>query len=103
MSRIAKNNAMKAIYNSKDDSLPLEAGECEDTVETSDAILNGKPFTVPVTSQNAPEGFSLDLFKQYKRRVDFCERDLIRIHDKSVNKKDNGSENKGLIYIDFNA
>ena len=28
---------------------------------------------------------------------------MIRIHDKSKNKKDGGSEDKGLIYIDFNA
>ena len=27
----------------------------------------------------------------------------MRIHDKSLNKKENGSEDKGLIYIDFKA
>ena len=103
-SRAAKNNAIKAIRNSNDDA------ETEDilTVEgisavSDDDVGKGKPFTIPVVSQNAREGFSLDLFKQYKRKIDFCDRDIMRIHDKSVNKKDQGSDDKGLIYVDFNA
>ena len=60
-------------------------------------------YSMPSTSQNAPKGMTLDLCKQYKRRAEFCDRESIRIHDKSKNKKDGGSEDKGLIYIDFNA
>ena len=69
------------------------------------ANISGKDnnFSVPMVSQNAPNGLSLDLFKQYKRRVDFCDREIIKIHDKSVNKKDKGSKNNGLIYVDFQA
>ena len=46
---------------------------------------------------------TLDLFKQYKRKVDFCNRDLFRIHNKSLNKKDQGSGDRGIVYIDFQA
>ena len=66
-------------------------------------VVEAVSYSMPSTSQNAPQGASLDLCKQYKRRADYCDRDLIRIHDKSKNKKDGGSEDKGLIYIDFNA
>ena len=71
-SRAAKNNALKAINSAKEKDAELEVLEDD---------VNKKEFTVPIYSQNAPEGFSLDLFKQYKRRIDFCDRELIRIHD----------------------
>ena len=100
--RIAKNNAMKALKNNKDDSISYEE-EGTNIIDITNTPSTESRFSAARTSQNAPEGFSLDLFKQYKRRVDFCDRDLIRIHDKSINKKDQGSENKGLIYVDFQA
>ena len=98
--RIAKNNALKALQSNKDDSISSEEGESADIINTTNT---NSRFNVARTSQNAPEGFSLDLFKQYKRRIDFCDRDLIKIHDKSSNKKDQGSEDKGLVYVDFQA
>ena len=110
--RAAKSNAMKAIQSSQayDDEEHLMVEEEDSNVDIPvhivDVIDNpdkGKTFTVPVVSQNAPNGFSLDMFKQYKRRVDFCNRDVVRIHYKSLNKKDHGSGDKGLIYVDFQA
>ena len=90
-SRAAKNMALKAIKSSNLNDEDIEVIESE------------KAYTVPVVTQNAPEGFSLDLFKQYKRRIEFCDRDIIKIHDKLKNNKEKGSEDKGLIYVDFNA
>ena len=46
-----------------------------------------KPFTMPLVTQNAPPGQTLDLIKQYKRKGVFCDRDLIRIHVKALNKQ----------------
>ena len=95
-SRLAKNNALRAINSTKEK-------DAEDELEVLEEATNSKEFIVPMYSQNAPEGYSLDLFKQYKRRMDFCDRELIRIHDVSLNENDKGSKDKGLIYIDFNA
>ena len=94
--RAAKNNALKAIKTTNYDE--IENDEDDQTLEVDE-----NAYTIPVYSQNAPEGYSLDLFKQYKRRIDFCDRELMRVHDKTTNKKDKGSKDKGLIYVDFNA
>ena len=91
--RSAKNNAMKAIVSISDYA-------SEDEVFEDISKDKSKLYTRPI---NAPSGSSLDLFKHYKRRADFCDREQMRIHDKSINKKDQGSENKGLIYVDFKA
>ena len=88
--------------NLKENSFTDEIETSEDSVNEN-VIVDAISYSMPSTSQNAPHGGSLDLCKQYKRRADYCDRDLIRIHDKSKNKKDGGSEDKGLIYIDFNA
>ena len=79
--------------------LSLMNSDSENPILNNDKI----PYSIPSTSQNAPKGSTLDLCKQYKRRADFCDRELIRIHDKSKNRKDGGSEDRGLVYIDFNA
>ena len=48
---------------------------------------NERSYTIPMVSQNAPHGYTLDLFKQYKRQVEYCDREIMRIHDKNINKK----------------
>ena len=98
-SRIAKSNALKAIQNT------IESGDTESVIVEIDeeVTLEETQLSVPVVTQNAPEGMSLDLCKQYKRKVEFCNRELITIHDKSVNKKDQGSANRGNIYVDLQA
>ena len=110
-SRVAKNNAMKALQNSveNDEEVSLDENclnKYSNIVENV-AILDipnvEKIFTTPRVTQNASMGQTLDLIKQYKRKTEFCDRDLIRIHNRAVNKKDNGSQNKGLIYVDFQA
>ena len=93
--RIAKDNAMKALRDNHE-NFPAENVNSENNV-------NKNNETSANFTQNAPPGRALDLVKQYKRRVDFCDRQMIRIHDKNINKKDQGSEDKGLIYIDFKA
>ena len=90
MTRIAKDNAIKAIHN----NINLE--KCE--LESNDQV----PFT-PIYTQNASQGLTLDLGKQYKRRIDFCNRELIRIHNPAQNEKDQGSVDRGIVYIDFQA
>ena len=80
--RAAKNNALKAIKSNN-----CSEHEYDEDVEVIDRE-DENSYTVPITSQNAPEGFTLDLFKQYKRQVEFCDRDMIRIHDKVINKND---------------
>ena len=104
--RIAKNNALKALQNTVEtdqiEEHPLDKNcPLEDNVEN--VVSNEKPFTVPIITQNAPIGKTLDLAKQYKRKGEHCDRDLIKIHNKAINKKDQGSQNKGLVYIDFQA
>ena len=92
MSRIAKDNALKAIIHTNK--------EHEEEIECT----SGEPIQIKaVYSQNAVEGQTLDLGKQYKRKIDYCNRELICIHDKSLNKKDQGSADRGNIYIDFQA
>ena len=36
-----------------------------------EAIVNDDIYIAPVYTQNAPDGITLDLGKQYKRKVDF--------------------------------
>ena len=71
------------------DNLPVE-GDMED------------PNPIPIVTQNSKE-FDLNHFKQYTKRIECCNRDNVRIHDKSSNTKDQGRKDKGLIYISFNA
>ena len=82
--RVAKNNALKAIKFSNDN----EIGDEIEHVDVNEESARNSGYTVPMVSQNAPEGYSLDLFKQYKRRLEFCDRDMIRIHDTNVNVND---------------
>ena len=91
MSRLAKDNALKAIHN------------CREDEENLDSMSNEPILLRPIYTQNALEGQTLDLGKQYKRKIDFCNRELIRIHNKSLNRKDQGSADRGNIYIDFQA
>ena len=104
-SRIAKNNAMKALQNSveNEDEVSMDencVNKYSNIVENV-AILDipnvEKPFTIPRVTQNVPMGQTLNFIKQLKRKAEFCDRELIRIHNRAVNKKDNGSQNKGLI------
>ena len=103
MTRIAKNKALQAIHNS------IEDAETEVEMSENDkvAIASNEPQTsrtlIPKITQNAPDGMTLDLSKHYNRKLEYCDRELMRIHDKSVDKNDQGSEDKGLIYVDFQA
>ena len=92
MSRLAKDNAIKAIH---DNVLEDEA--------TGDEVISEQITITPVYTQNAPNGKSLDLCKQYKRKIEYCNREIMRIHNKLLNKKDQGSADRGNIYIDFQA
>ena len=93
--RAAKDIAMKALCDNLGDAENLNI---VNNVNTENTETN-----VPTYTQNAPTGLTLDLVKQYSRRIEFCDREMIRIHDKSINKKDQGSEDRGLIYVDFKA
>ena len=97
MTRAAKNNALKAIHNTIEEN---DESFNDDQVASES---NSNLFNIPITSQNAPEGQTLDLFKQYTRRVEFCSREIIRIHNTALNKNDSGSEDGGLVYVDFQA
>ena len=90
--RAAKSNALKAIHSSIEEVVE----EIDNEPET---CLNFQP----TVTQNAPDGMSLDLNKQYKRKVECCDREVIRIHNKALNKKDQGSADGGLVYVDFQA
>ena len=57
---------------------------------------------IPIVTQNSKK-YDLNYFKQFSKRVEHCERDLFRIHDPVKNKKDHGSKDHGLVYIEFNA
>ena len=109
-SKVVANTRNQAIIQEENDDTPniidepdqvIEEMNNQDTAVESNSKANN--FTVPVVTQNAPDGFTLDLFKQYKRRGEHCDRDLIKIHDKTAKKKDKGSKNQGLIYVDFQA
>ena len=91
MSRLAKDNALKAIQNNLDD------------IETLETIPIEQVNVTPIYTQNAQNGLTLDLCKQYKRKVEFCNRELFRIHNRTINKKDQGSLDRGIVYIDFQA
>ena len=60
-SRAAKNNALRAIKSSNNSEHNEDA-----EVEFIDTENDNEGDSVPMYSQNAPEGRSLDLFKQYK-------------------------------------
>ena len=50
--------------------------------------------------------FDLNFNKQYKRKLDFCDRILFDIHDKEKNLHDKnvkGAPNKSCVYMDMNA
>lgn len=92
--RLAKNNALKAIQNSIEsestENVLVETYEDEAEVVT----VEETNILVPTVTQNAPEGLNLDLCKQFSRKIEYCNRELMRIHDRSANKKDQGSANK---------
>jgi hypothetical protein len=60
------------------------------------------PNAIPIITQNAKD-FDLNHFKQYTKRIEYCNRDIVKVHDKKFHAKDHGSKDKGLIYIAFNA
>ena len=99
--RAAKDIAKKALRDNQE--LVVLEDLAVENVNNDKNVLRNSKTPAPIISQNAPTGFALDLVKQYSRRVDYCDRQLIKIHDRSLNKKDQGSEDKGLIYIDFKA
>ena len=101
LQRVAKDNAKKALRDNQD-SMIVEDSPVENLNNDKNIHINSETH-IPIITQNAPRGFALDLVKQYSRRADYCDRQLIKIHDRSQNKKDQGSEDKGLIYIDFKA
>ena len=109
------NRDSKTVANTRNQAIINEENGTTDSEEENQIVIDitnnidedianeasrENNFTI---SQNAPNGLSLDLFKQYKRRVDFCDRDIIKIHDRALNKKDRGFKNNGLIYVDFQA
>ena len=77
MARAAKNNALKAIqYNIEEDSeLELEEASENDIIHSTTNKTNN--FTIPVKTQNAPIGQTLDLVKQYSRKIEYCNRELV--------------------------
>ena len=84
MTRIAKSNALKAIHNNT-----IEENQIEDISSDKALTDNAAPpprTLVPVITQNAPEGMTLDLGKQFKRKIEYCDRELMRIHNKDTNK-----------------
>ena len=91
LSRAAKNNALKAIqYNIEEDGeLELEEASNIDNIHSSSS--NKTPFVATVKTQNAPLGQTLDLVKQYSRKIEYCSRELIRIHNKALDIRDQGS------------
>ena len=57
---------------------------------------------IPIITQNS-KMYDLNYFKQFNKQLEYCERDLYRIHDPVKNKNDHGSKDHGLVYIEFNA
>ena len=57
---------------------------------------------IPIVTQNS-RMYDLNYFKQFNKQLEYCERDLYRIHDPIKNKNDHGSKDHGLVYIEFNA
>ena len=57
---------------------------------------------IPIVTQNSKK-YDLNYFKQFNKQLEYCERDLYRIHDPIKNKNDHGSKDHGLVYIEFNA
>ena len=79
--RAAKNNALQAI---KASNVNIEFSDIDVELFEDTSEEHKKNNTNTNFSQNAPNGYSLDLFKQYKRKIEFCDRDLIRVHDKAI-------------------
>ena len=57
---------------------------------------------IPIVTQNS-KMYNLNYFKQFNKQLEYCERDLYRIHDPVKNRNDHGSKDHGLVYIEFNA
>ena len=73
--------------------------EVEDTVanvDTSPLEVIEDPNATPILTQNAKE-FDLNHFKQYKKRIECCNRNNMRIHNKNTKPKDHGSADRGLM------
>ena len=77
--------------------------EMEDAVgNISPPAVVEDPAATLIVTQNAKE-FDLNHFKQFKKRVECCNRNTMRIHNKNTKSKDHGSADRGLVYIEFNA
>ena len=57
---------------------------------------------IPIVTQNS-KMYDLNYFKQFNKQLEYCDRELFRIHDPIKNKNDHGSKDHGLVYIEFNA
>ena len=108
--RIARPAVLKELSFSEEemDSQITQSNATETTndvvevVDNSSVVNSEDPNAIPIISQNAKE-FDLNHFKQYTKRIEFTSRETYKIHDKNLRPKDQGSKNKGLVYVAFNA
>ena len=94
--RNARPGSLKEVSFSDEetDSITVKAASVVETIEDPNAI--------PIVTQNAKE-FDLNHFKQYTKRIEYTNRDMFKIHDKNLRPKDQGSKDKGLVYVAFNS
>ena len=98
--RNARPSSLKEIsFSDEEDSQsqPVMTTEATDEVEIIE-----DPNAVPIITQNAKE-FDLNHFKQYTKRIEYTNREMFKIHDKNLRPKDQGSKDKGLVYVSFNS
>ena len=108
--RIARPAILKELSFSEEEmdseithsSTTETANDVVEVVDNSSVINSEDPNARPILSQNAKE-FDLNHFKQYTKRIEFANRDTFKIHDKNLRPKDQGSKDKGLVYVSFNA
>ena len=56
--------------------------------------------------QNKAKGIELNFNKQYKKILEYCDRESYEIHEKEKNPDDKnvkGAQNKSCVYMDMNA
>ena len=73
--------------------------------DTDELLLKVDDMRIP-TVQNKAKDKELNFNKQYKRKLEFCDREFFVIHDKESNLNDKngkGSPNKSCVYFDLNA
>ena len=78
----------------------------ERSVSESEELLLQEDATRNPTVQNKGKDMELNFKKQYKRKLEFCDRESFNIHDKENNVNDKnvkGSANKSCVYMDLNA